>query len=546
MKTAELRKSGKSSIDLVEEAMQVLRSASLESYAVYYAGAIPFVIGVLYFWTVMSQNPSAGSNLTEMSLVVAVLFIWMRCCQAMFARRIRSQVSMLPNPPLRFRQYMGVFVRQLIIQPSGLFLMPAALALVAPFGWVFAFYQSVLALDDGTAISVSELLRKARKQTMLWPMQNHLALLMILGLALFVFLDLTILTIAVPSLIKLFLGIETTFSRSALAMLNSTMFAAVAAMTYLCIDPLLKAVFVLRCHYGMSIESGEDLKAALRHVSATSKGVAVAGLLSLLLICSIPLHAQPTAESAASPTSSAVSETELNHHIDQVLEQRKFSWRMPQEDNDSEKKQSFIGRFLQKVAETISRWAGILLDWIDDLLRRLFSQGLRTAGDHRFQWVTSSLLLYVLLGTVIVALIIYLIHLHRKKKAPAPVTLEAIPVAVDITDEAVRADQLPEDRWTALGQELLTKGEWRLAMRAFYLASLANLAQRHLIGIASFKSNREYENELRRRAHSLPDLVPAFGRNVSIFERVWYGTHSVNDELLQEFSANIQIIRGGS
>jgi hypothetical protein len=546
MKTAELRKSGKSSIDLVEEAMQVLRSASLESYAVYYCGAIPFVIGVLYFWTEMSQNPSADSNLSEMSLAVAVLFIWMRCCQAMFARRIRSQVSMLPNPPLRFRQYLGVFVRQLIIQPSGLFLMPAALLLVAPFGWMFTFYQNVLALDDGTAVSISELLRKARKQTMLWPLQNHLALLMILGLALFVFLDLAIVTIAVPSLLKLFLGIETTFSRSALAMLNSTMFAAVAGMTYLCIDPILKTIFVLRCHYGLSIESGEDLKAALRQVSATSKGLAVAVLLSLLLIISVPLQAQPPAESAAPSARPAVSESDLNRHIDEVLEQPKFSWRMPQDDNDTEKKQSFIGRFMQKVAETISRWTGIVLDWIDELLRRLFSRGLRAAGDHRFEWVTSSLLLYALLGTVIVALIIYLIHLRLKKKTTVPVTLEAIPVAVDITDESVLADQMPEDRWTALGQELLKKGEWRLAMRAFYLASLANLAQRHLIGIASFKSNREYENELRRRAHSLPELLPAFGRNVAIFERVWYGTHSVNDDLLQEFSANMQLIRSGS
>ena len=35
-------------------------------------------------------------------------------------------------------------------------------------------------------------------------------------------------------------------------------------------------------------------------------------------------------------------------------------------------------------------------------------------------------------------------------------------------------------------------------------------------------------------------------RNLAIFERVWYGTHSINDELLQEFSTNLQIIRSGS
>jgi hypothetical protein len=546
MKTADRRKSGKSSIDLVEEAVQVLRSTPLESYAVYYVGSIPFVIGVLYFWTEMSQSPSANSILPDMSLVVAVLFIWMRFCHVMFARHIRAQVSLLPNPPLNSRQYLGIFLRQLIIQPSGLFLIPAALALVAPFGWMFTFYQNVLVLDDGTAVSVSELLRKARRQTMLWPVQNHLSLLMVLGLALFVFLNLVIVTLAVPSLIKLLLGVETTFSRSALAMLNSTMFAAVAGVTYLCVDPIFKAIYVLRCHYGLSIESGEDLKAALRHVSASSRGLVVAGMLSLLLICAVPLQAQPPAEAAETPADSSVSESELDRHIDDVLEQEKFSWRMPREVNDTEREQGLIGRFLRKVAETLSRWAGYVLDLVDELLRRLFSSASRASGDRRFQWVTSSLLMYLLLGTVIVALAIYLIHLRRRKKTPPPAILEAIPVALDITDESVRADQLPEDRWTALGRELMEKGEWRLAMRAFYLASLANLAHRHLIGIASFKSNREYENELRRRAHSLPQLLPAFGRNVAIFERVWYGTHSVSDELLQEFSANMQLIRSGS
>ena len=98
-----------------------------------------------------------------------------------------------------------------------------------------------------------------------------------------------------------------------------------------------------------------------------------------------------------------------------------------------------------------------------------------------------------------------------------------------------------------LARELLERGELRLAMRAFYLASLAHLAGRNLISLAKFKSNRDYERELRRRGHSFPDLLSVFGETVSVFDRIWYGLHEVNGELVQQFAANVERIkRGGS
>ena len=43
-------------------------------------------------------------------------------------------------------------------------------------------------------------------------------------------------------------------------------------------------------------------------------------------------------------------------------------------------------------------------------------------------------------------------------------------------------------------------------MRALYLATLAHLADREMITIESYKSNREYEDELKRRAHEHGEL----------------------------------------
>jgi len=94
-----------------------------------------------------------------------------------------------------------------------------------------------------------------------------------------------------------------------------------------------------------------------------------------------------------------------------------------------------------------------------------------------------------------------------------------------------------------LGRELLGRGELRLAMRAFYLASLAHLAGRNLITLAKFKSNRDYEHELRRRGHALAELPGLFGENVSVLDQTWYGMHEVTEELVNQFIARVERLR---
>ena len=72
----------------------------------------------------------------------------------------------------------------------------------------------------------------------------------------------------VPMMLKTFFGIETVFSRSPWTMVNTTTLAATLAATYLCFDPIRKALFVLRCFHGASLKTGEDLRVelkALRH-----------------------------------------------------------------------------------------------------------------------------------------------------------------------------------------------------------------------------------------------------------------------------------------
>src|SRR5689334_16611608 len=93
MKRAHRRRSGKGGLELAEEATHLLRTAPASCLASYYLGAIPFVLGALYFWADMSHSPFADQHLAEAALGMTLLFLWMKCCQCWFARRMRAEIG---------------------------------------------------------------------------------------------------------------------------------------------------------------------------------------------------------------------------------------------------------------------------------------------------------------------------------------------------------------------------------------------------------------------------------------------------------------------
>src|SRR5580704_5702787 len=180
MKRTQQQRDGKSALDLLEEATQLLRTAPAAVLAVYFLGTIPFVLGLLYFWADMSRSPLAPQHLAGASLGMALLFFWMKFWQAVFARRVRAQAAGEEFPPFTFRRCLRTIFVQAIIQPIGLLLLPLALIPVLPFPWVYAFYQNVTALDDGTETAIGVLVKNSRKQAALWPMQNSAMLAIML------------------------------------------------------------------------------------------------------------------------------------------------------------------------------------------------------------------------------------------------------------------------------------------------------------------------------------------------------------------------------
>jgi len=542
------RQQGKGAFDLIEEATHTLRTAPAATLAVYYLGAIPFVLGLLYFWADMSRSPFANSHLAEAALGVSALFLWMKFWQAIFARRIRAQFAGEPPPQLNFHRCVRIFLTQTILQPLGFFIIPLAILPLIPFAWIYAFFQNATALAaaDGTA---SKLFNKSWKQAALWPIQNILTLAIMLAFGFCVLLNWTTACLVLPELFKMLFGIESAYSKSPFAMLNTTFFAGMVGLTYLCVDPILKAIYALRCFYGESLQSGKDLKAELKSFAISPQKLTAILVICLTFFLASPSKSESVTSPVAPPANQNISPSDLDHAISQTIHESKYVWRMPREQvEDSDSQKGVIAKFFDKVGAMFRKWAREASDWLQKLLRNLFSNrqtyssGTESSG---YGWIMSEeVLLYTLGAVVLAALALFLYRVWRGRQVLPTVVVQAILPVPDIADENVRADQLPEDGWTKLAREFLERGEFRLAMRAFYLASLSHLAARNLIGIALFKSNREYERELRRRAHSFPDLLSVFGDNIFAFERIWYGKHEVNRELVDQFATNVEKIKG--
>ncbi|HLX69599.1 MAG TPA: DUF4129 domain-containing protein, partial [Verrucomicrobiae bacterium] len=418
-------------------------------------------------------------------------------------------------------------------------------------------------LADPGSSGVAGIFKKAWRLWWIWRGQNIAVLAILYFFGIYVFLSWTILCLSLPNILKTLFGIESEFTRSPMSMVNSTFFTAMFALTYLSVDPILKTVYSLRCFYGESVKSGEDLKAELKRLSTQSIPIALAAFMMLVGSVSARAaddsstspqlesqNAAPTAGSGASKPQ-AVSSPDLDHAIDQTIHQRKYTWRMPREKtkDNAEAKDNAIARFFDKIAEFFRNCLHAIADWLDRLIRKIFfhRNPSSASSNHGFgeSWITfSQLLLFLLIVVAVCALAILIYRLWLQRQPANLVTSQPIQPVPDISDENVGADQLPEDGWTRLARELLERGEFRLAMRAFYLASLAHLAQRDLISLARFKSNRDYERELRRRGHSLPDLLAVFGDNLTAFERIWYGLHEVDGDSVGRFATNVERMRG--
>lgn len=536
------RHKGKGAVEILEEAAGLVRGASAADLCCYGIGTLPFVFYLLFFF---SQRTGADgfANLVPESLALSLLYLWMKYWQSVYSRRLLAGAR---NVRKEFISPCGPAVVQAVLQPWSLLLVPVALLLTVPFGWCYAFFQNVTVL--GAEGDVKTVFRRAYRQSLLFPAQNLLVILFALILSLIVFVNLYAAAFLIPLLIKKLLGIETVLSRSHHFLFNTSFLALLAAITYLCVDPFVKAAYVLRCYYGECLETGADLLAELRTLRG-SVGKTAAALLAasfFLAPAAFPAAAStPAAESAVhAPASRSAEARDLDRAINDVLRRPEFSW--PSLKKSPREKQRIPG-FLDPVFSTVKGWAnqvgqwiGRFFDWLAEHLLRKSRKGKPSDGGAGTGFWTVPVLMYGFLTVLLCICGVMLCRRFRNRRrvaVPSPVSVSVS--EPDIRDEDVTPGELSGDRWRRLAGELLAAGESRLAIRALYFASIAHLAEAGLLSVDKAKSDRDYERELRRRAHSRIPLLEAFSANVSLFQRVWYGRHAVDDALVDTFRNNL-------
>jgi hypothetical protein len=522
----------KSAIRILEETVHFLRLAPASLFLYYYLGSLPFVLGVLYFWADMSRSPFAGEHLSIASLGVALLFCWMKIWHTVFGRRIQAELLSVNPQPWTLRRLGATAAMQSLVHATGFIILPLAAVFMFPFGWCYAFYQNIAVQNDLNGANVRQLCRSSWRQAKLWPLQNHILIAAFSLFGLMVLLNLAVVMFLIPYFLKKFTGIDSIFTMSGLHALNTTFIATVLGTTYLCMDPLVKTAYALRCFYGEAIKSGADLKTELSSFATLGKGLATVIVLALLL-SPVPTRGSETRDPSAK-NHNAFSSRDLDRSINEVLQRREFAWRLPRMDQNEKQTEpsgaiaevlQWLSNQIRKVFDSLARWIEKLEALLNKLLPKPDPAGSATAGHWR---IAVRYLLYAILILLVGVLLYYFFKIVRRRR-PSMVAHESNPVVrqPDLTDEGIRADELSVNRWMQLARELMAKGSLRLAMRALYLANLAYLAEKDLVTIEIYKSNRDYEHDLLRRAHEKRDLLAAFAQNGVIFDRVWYGMRKI-------------------
>jgi hypothetical protein len=506
----------------------------------YYIGTLPFVLGLLFFWSDMSRNPFARWYCGPAAAGLALLFVWMKLWQARFGWHLGTMLQGEKAPPWTPGQWAAVAARQAGLQATGWIVLPLAALIALPLGWAYAFYQNLTAMDGPQQPKLSVLVAGARDQAALLPGQNHLMLTVMTLFGLVVLANMVIFLVLVPHLLQRLLGIETVFTLSGIHLLNTTFLAVAASLTYLCVDPIVKTAYVLRCYFGRARRTGEDIRGGIGRYAAAVAAVAAA------LLVFAPFTAIAEQPPAAPDTLSATDPghaRRLDRAIDRVLQQRHFAWRLEREtDADEPEMSPWLERTitwlidgLAAVLRTVGNWMDRLWEWLTGWLPETGKRPEKPAGTGHGRIKIG---LFFLGGALLVGILWWLFRSlasgRRGRKRPKP---PAAVQPIDLTDESITARDLPADRWLSLAAEMLARDHPRRALRALYLAVLAVLADHGQLVIARHKTNRDYAAELSRRQRNAPELLTLFDNCRQAYDRVWYGMHAVSAEQVAQFKS---------
>lgn len=134
---------------------------------------------------------------------------------------------------------------------------------------------------------------------------------------------------------------------------------------------------------------------------------------------------------------------------------------------------------------------------------------------------------YILLGILVLALIflIYYLYINAPKKG------KKIEGSIELED--VNPVEIPLTELERLLQEALSKGDYRGAVRIYFIFIIRDLAQKQWIDWEKEKTNFHYLREMSGKSE-----FEDFNRSVSYFEIIWYGKRDLDASKFEQIKPN--------
>jgi hypothetical protein len=503
-------------IEIIEEAIHALRGAGVRACALIWTGAIPFALGVLLFWRDMTHFNRTAERCAWESILLVGLLLWLNLWRGMFAARINGQLAGAPATGSGGIPH-GAGVH-LLLGNSKLLLLPLAVLAVLPIPGAVAFFRIATVV---AAVDHSDFLKTWRRARKLAASvaQPVLLLLLLVFIGTLLLANIAVTLALLPQLARILTGYESSFTRAGFRLLADPSFYVVAGVvTWLALEPLVQAVYTVAAFHAESKETGADVRVRFRALVRS-------GSIAALLLCVTVLNARP-----------GLDASQFDHSIKQTLASPEYAWNNPTPKAAGQ--ESWFVRFTDSLGASLSRVKAAIgrgVDRVMEWFRKMFeAPSTQRPGPPASGAIRGELYLALALALLAAALLIWRgrVALARKHEL-----VTATPQTVSLAAENVTADQLPEQDWYRLADECFSNSQFRLGLRALYLANLAGLAQDKWIAIHPGKTNHEYETELFRRARAYPEACDRFHVNVELFERVWYGDYAVSSDDCQAFRA---------
>ena len=225
------------------------------------------MLALFSFCAEMSYSRNAGDNCALSALAVAVTYGWMKGLQAFCCRELVRAYTGNVQRWWKPAQDAGHLGRQIAFQPLGFFHPAARLAPRFSCHLCLRFFQNLSVLGGADRSDV----RKSWEFARLWPKQSYAVYGLFSLLALIIFVDVYAVVFSIPFLLKLLFGIESFLTRNYTWAFSPVLLLAIAAVAYFLLDLLAKAVEVIRCCDGESLNTGRDLlRRLLRKAAAKS------------------------------------------------------------------------------------------------------------------------------------------------------------------------------------------------------------------------------------------------------------------------------------